>query len=155
MTRFIRGCIFTDKTQWQWGECWSWAHSFTGHTQILHQIGNVAYKLDLPPSSKIHPIFHVSNLKGRWGRGSAHKFTCPLLIQMASFKLNQKQKSWFVGKVQEMKKLHGKSTTNSSPNFQSLTSRMRFFKGEAIDMGWRGLNESASTWQLMNGIAKV
>ena len=39
------------------------APKYYGPCKLLERIGNMAYKLELPPSSRVHLVFHVSCLK--------------------------------------------------------------------------------------------
>nr|GEU76829.1 retrotransposon-related protein [Tanacetum cinerariifolium] len=59
------------------------AARFYGPFLIIDKIGNVAYKLQLPESSKIHPIFHVSLLKHAVGNHAVEP-TLPQGLEMDS-----------------------------------------------------------------------
>lgn len=57
---------------------------FYGPYQILAKIRAVAYKLALPPGSKIHSVFHVSLLKKKIGSHLTSSPTLPPLLPDSS-----------------------------------------------------------------------
>ncbi|XP_057506036.1 uncharacterized protein LOC130789297 [Actinidia eriantha] len=48
---------------------------------IMQRVGSVAYRLALPPTSKIHPVFHVSLLNKKLGMGAVVQTDLPLVAE--------------------------------------------------------------------------
>jgi hypothetical protein len=55
---------------------------FYGPFQIIAKIGSVAYKLHLPLSMSIHPVFHVSQLKAAITSGTQVSPSLPTDIEL-------------------------------------------------------------------------
>ena len=70
--------------------CHQLAPKFYGPYRILQNIGPVASKLELPPSSRIHPIFHVSYLKKVLGTNIKGQTILPELDNEGSIFLEPK-----------------------------------------------------------------
>ncbi|KAL6506421.1 hypothetical protein OROGR_024602 [Orobanche gracilis] len=50
---------------------------YFGPFKVMHRVGSAAYALDLPPSTRIHNVFHVSLLRPCFGSAAASTVTLP------------------------------------------------------------------------------
>ena len=96
----------------------------------MQQIATVVYKLELPSSETIHPVFHVSQLK--WTLGSAD------LCQPFSLVLAD-DSEWRVEPDQVLD--IRQSPNNNQPDIEVLIQ-------------WKGLPQFEASWELVDTIKK-
>lgn len=58
---------------------------YYGPYLIIAKVGQVAYKLQLPPTSKVHPVFHVSLLKKKVGSKTVVQTVLPISNEVSSW----------------------------------------------------------------------
>ena len=93
---------------------------FFGPFQIIQRVGEVAYKLKLPETSKIHLVFHVSNLKQAFGGNDQQGTSLP--------------------------EIDGSSGV-VGPLPQAVLDRRTRRNKEKVLIHWQGLSPAKATWE--------
>ena len=88
--------------------------------QVVQKLAKVAYKLNLPPHSWIHPVFHVSLLKKHIGEGKVVQATLP--------NVNMEENGKF-------------------PILHAILDRRVRKRKEKVLIHWQGLSPAEATWE--------
>ena len=94
------------------------------------QIGPVAYELELPSSTTIHLVFHVSQLKRALGSADLCQPLSPVLVDDLEWQVEPDQ-------VLDIRQ----SPNNNQPNIEVLIQ-------------WKGLPQFEASWELVDTIKK-
>ena len=101
---------------------------YYGPCKVLQNIGTMAYKLELPASSRVHPIFHVSCLKKVIGD--------KLLVQTILLEIDEE----------------GKIILESQVVTETITWQLRNPSILEYLIKWKNLPTKDSTWEDKNFI---
>jgi hypothetical protein len=104
---------------------------YYGPFRVLEKIGSLSYKILLPKGVKIHPVFHVSQLKKHLGKNAVPQQEIPLVTPDGKIK------------TEPMKVLE----TRSLPRNGVLVTRWL--------IEWANLTPQDSSWEDANFIKKV
>ena len=114
------------------GKCNKLSPRYCGPFKILKKIGDVAYKLELPERSQVHPVFHVSKLK-KSVHGLENVVSRDILVELIT-----------PPKVpHEPEKVLG---------YRDRQTRNTMYRELLIK--WTDVDEEATTWECRNAIAK-
>ncbi|XP_042969094.1 uncharacterized protein LOC122301779 [Carya illinoinensis] len=105
---------------------------FYGPYRVLEKLGSVAYKLQLPPTSQLHPVFHVSLLKKKVGDPSLIGEELPTVDQEGRILMKPKEVLGY--------RLHRRGR-----------GRPRVWQALIL---WEGLSRDEATWEDYDGLEK-
>ncbi|XP_021755359.1 uncharacterized protein LOC110720620 [Chenopodium quinoa] len=106
------------------------AARYYGPFKVVERIGKVAYKLELPPSSRIHPVFHISQLK----RAVGDVWVNPSIPEQISPEME------LAAEPEELLEVRHKASGGKS-------------RVEVL-IKWKGLPQFEATWEDGDAIAK-
>lgn len=104
------------------------APKFFGPYKILDKMGSVAYKLELPSYSRIHPVFHVSQLKRLIGNATSTT-QLPTILQETVDKIPES----YLGR--KMVKRQGRAST-------------------MVLVKWKDESDDTATWEFLYDLQK-
>lgn len=68
-------------------QVWKLTPKYCGPYSVIENVGEVAYKLQLPEAARVHPVFHVSQLKKHSGSKENVSESIPLMDPEGQFML--------------------------------------------------------------------
>jgi hypothetical protein len=101
---------------------------FYGPFSIVHKLGEVAYELNLPKESRVHPVFHVSQLKLKLGSTVLPVPKLPLVDSHGVFR------------PESVEGLDRRSRPHNNRALVELLIR------------WEGQNANDATWEEFHGL---